>query len=1124
MSALPDAAARAEALDLAHHILAMAPAGSGKTGLLVQRMLRALATVEEPEQVVAITFTNKAAAEIRNRVLEALRAALHGPAPGDVHGAESHAAATRLLAHDRACGWHLLDAPARLRATTIDSFNAQLATQLPLSSGLGGPVRIADDAWPLYAEAVTRLFAELEDRDLAAEDRNALQVLLRLADNRIDRLLPRLADMLARREQWLPRLLRASDEAWESAESELLHLMIEHSLHELQNLLGDATCTELVLIAHEAAQQHELFAWATDIEAWPDASADALPQWRQLIGLLLTNSGGLRKKGGISIKSGFIKGQAYTARMKDLCEGWDGDGGLEAACVAVRKLPDADYPESLRELKRALLRVMRRLAAHLRIVFGERGETDFQQIAQSALAALRPPGEDGAAYGEALLASDRRIRHLLVDEMQDTSEAQIALLLQLTEGWQPGDGRSLFLVGDPQQSIYAFRKAEVRLFLDLWREQRLGELPLRRLALSANFRSLPAVVDWFNAAFERIFPPQEDADIGLVPFSPSVPQRNSAPGGVEILGFAREQEDAAALRIAADAAQLIQGGSVAVLGRTRGVLAPVIRALRARGLSPACQDIDALAALPAVRDYVATARALWHPADRLSWTQLLRAPFVGLSWADLLVLSRGQRDRPWPERLRERADDAALSEEGRARVARLLAALEACARDAALRTHLADRTEALWQALGGPGCIDRDELDDLRATQRLLRQHSRGGGIADLEALQRGLDQLYASPRAGQIQVMTVHKAKGLEFDHVLLVGTHKGPRNEDKPLWHLRALRGAELLVPQPPQTLAEDDPAHRLYDWVHEQHVAERRAETLRLLYVAVTRAKRSLRLYACADTDDAGFPKFAAHSFARLLEPVIAPQWSAFAQTADSQAAADRDASVPRAPRLPLDYRFEPALTGLYRPVETRTLKPSEAVLDAQDNKLEWRAEDIAPGDIYAQLVGTLYHETLEKIAKDGLAAWSDRGASRRDSLAAGLRRMGLPAPQVDAAVSRVLELVARTLDSERGRWILDTKPWARNEYHLAAYLDDRWVSAVIDRCFEDADGTLWIIDYKAAARPVEASLLDAYVAQAGQRYASQMEVYVRLLGGLMPGRTIRAALYFAETAQLLEAGAA
>lgn len=1121
---LPDAAARTAALNLEHHVLVMAPAGSGKTGLLVQRMLRALATVEEPEQVVAITFTNKAAAQIRNRVLEALRAALHGPAPDDAHGAESHAAATRLLAHDRARGWHLLDAPARLRATTIDSFNAQLATQLPLSSGLGGPVRIAEDAWPLYAEAVTRLFAELEDRQLASEDRDALQVLLRLADNRIDRLLPRLADMLARREQWLPRLLRASDEAWESAESELLHQMIESSLLDLQGVLGDTRCTELVLIAHEAAQQHELFAWATELEAWPDATADALPQWRQLIGLLLTNSGGLRKKGGISISSGFLKGQAYTARMKELCDGWDGDSRLEAAAVAVRKLPHADYPESLRHLKRALLRVMRRLAAHLRVIFGERGETDFQQIAQSALAALRPPGDEGAAYGEALFASDRRIRHLLVDEMQDTSEAQIDLLLQLTEGWQPGDGHSLFLVGDPQQSIYAFRKAEVRLFLDLWREQQLGELPLRCLALSANFRSLPAVVDWFNAAFERIFPPREDADIGLVPFSPSVPQRDAAAGGVAILGFAREQGAAAALRIAADAAQLIQSGSVAVLGRTRGVLAPVIRALRARGLSPACQDIDALAALPAVRDYVATARALWHPADRLSWTQLLRAPFVGLSWAELLVLSRGQHDRPWPERLRERADDAALGEAGRARVARLLAALQACARDATLRTHLADRTEALWQALGGPGCIDRDELDDLRATQGLLRQHTRGSGITDLEALQRGLDQLYAAPRAGQIQVMTVHKAKGLEFDHVLLVGTHKGPRSEDKPLWHLRALRGTELLVPQPPQTLAEDDPAHRLYDWVHEQHVAERRAETLRLLYVAVTRAQRSLRLYACADTDDTGLPKFAAHSFARLLEPVIAPQWSACAQSADGEAAAEREASVPRAPRLPLDYRFEPALAGLYRPLETRTLKPSEAVLDAQDNKLQWRAEDIAPGDMYAQLVGTLYHETLEKIAQDGLAAWSDRGRSRRDSLAAGFRRMGLPAPQVDAAVSRVLELVARTLDSDRGRWILETKRWSRNEYHLAAYLDDRWVSAVIDRCFEDADGTLWIIDYKAAARPVEPPMLDAYVAQAAQRYASQLAVYVRLLGGLMPGRTIRAALYFAETAQLLEAGAA
>ncbi|MGV2480132.1 UNVERIFIED_CONTAM: UvrD-helicase domain-containing protein, partial [Salmonella enterica subsp. enterica serovar Weltevreden] len=121
--------------------------------------------------------------------------------------------------------------------------------------------------------------------------------------------------------------------------------------------------------------------------------------------------------------------------------------------------------------------------------------------------------------------ADARIRHLLVDEMQDTSEGQLELLRQLTQDWQAGDGRSLFLVGDPQQSIYAFRKAEVRLFLELWESRRLGTLALTPLRLNANFRCDAALVGWFNAAFTRIFPPRADTERGIVPFSPSVALR-----------------------------------------------------------------------------------------------------------------------------------------------------------------------------------------------------------------------------------------------------------------------------------------------------------------------------------------------------------------------------------------------------------------------------------------------------------------------------------------------------------------------------------------------------------------------------------------------------------------------
>lgn len=1110
---LPDFAARERALALDRHVLAMAPAGSGKTGLLVARMLRALSSADEPEQVVAITFTNKAAAEIRNRVLGLLRKAqVTAPADAAPHEAQVLGFARDLLVHDARRGWQLLEHPQRLRAQTIDGFNAQLAAQLPLLSGLGGPMRVADDAWPLYVDAILRLFAELEDASLADADREAISRVLRLADNRIDRLLPALTDLLSRRDQWLGRVAQ-DDRHWEQAEAEVLQQLVMEGLHSFREALGSASCDPLMALLREGSTQSELLGWCGGLEHWPEPTVESHAWYRQLTSLIITKGGELRKT--VNKNDGFVAKAAYTQQMKAWLESCQGDEQLAAAARAVRALPDPEFPLPLRQLQHALLRVMRRLAAHLRVVFGESGQTDFSQIAQSALAALRPDG----GYGDALLAADRRIRHLLVDEMQDTSDAQIELLRQMTQDWQAGDGRSLFLVGDPQQSIYAFRKAEVRLFLQLWSERRIGSLPLECVQLRANFRSEPAVVQWFNAAFSAVFPSQADEVLGAVPFSASEPQCAAGEGGVSVAAFDAGEDERAAESAADAASHLVKSGSVAILARARAHLAPVIRALRARGQVPACQDIDPLASEPVVRDYIALARALWHPQDRLHWAVLLRAPFVGLSWRDLLVLSRGRTQRAWPERIIEALDDAALSDEGRLRLQRLVAALEQTGLDASVRGQLAERAEAIWHALGGPGCVSGAELSDLQSAMRLLRAHSRNGGIDDLEALQRGLGQLYAEARAGRIQVMTVHKAKGLEFDHVLLLGCNRKPRNEDRPLWHFKRTRHGEVLVPRPPDVLPADDPAHRLYNYLHELHVQERRNESLRLLYVAATRAKSTLALYVCAQTGEDGRPRFAAQSFAQLLAPVIADTFHVEPREVPEQP--QTAAGPPRAPRLPLSYQYR-AETGLYRPQESRTLRPSEGVLNAVEDRRESRevAAPAEPGTRYAQLVGTLYHQALERIAIDGLEAWRDGGHSRRPALASGFRRQGLPEPQVEQAVDRVLQLIGQTLASPTGRWLLSAKPWARNEYHIAGYRDGRWVAAVIDRCFTDEDGSLWLIDYKAAERPLGAEAVEAYVAQAVERYRKQLQTYADLLRVLRPAQRLRAALYFPEVDRLAE----
>ena len=1108
---LPDAAAREAALDLDAHVLVTAPAGSGKTGLLVHRMLRALAVVEQPEQVVAITFTNKAAAEIRARVLDTLREA-QLPAD-DAHTQALRESARAVLARDAQQAWHLLAQPARLGALTIDAFCAQLGAQLPLLSGLGGAIAVAEDARPLYLEAITQLFGEIEDASVPAPDRAALARILRLNSNRLDRLVDPLIGLLQRREQW--QKAGFGDEEDAATDAAALRALIEPALRDFNAVLPAADRSEwLSILRVGAVHAPEQLGWAGGVESWPAPTAENVAPYRALANLLLTAGGEIRRPGGINKTQGFLPRLDYTLRYKSWLEAHQDDAVLATRAEALRSLPDARMPEDLRQLRRDWKRLLWRLAAHLRVSFAQAQQADFAQLAQSALEALAP----GGGYGDALLAADRRIHHLLVDEMQDTSESQVELLLRLTAGWSAGDGRSLFLVGDPQQSIYAFRKAEVRLFLRLWEDRALGPLPLRTLGLSTNFRSRPQVVNWFNRAFAQIFPPRVDLLRGAVPFTASVAMRADEPGtGVAVRAFATAEEEAQA--VADDAAARVgPDASVAVLAGTRRSLEPIIRALRAKGLTPACQDLDPLAALPEVRDLLALARALWHPEDRLAWAQVLRAPWVGLSWADLVALSRGQVRQCWPARIEHAlVSNGALSIEARLRLQRLVSALGAADARASLRADLAERTESVWHALGGPMACTRAALDDVRQALRCLREETRGGGIRDLPRLERRLTELYAAPRAGQIQMMTVHKAKGLEFDYVLLAGLNRQARSEDQPPLQFTDLGTLRWCVPKPDPAWQPEHPAQSIYKAVHALHSESRRNETLRLLYVAVTRARKSATLYASGEIDpDTGLLRIAPGGFAALLAPVIGG--ALVPATASSEVATAPAPAIPRAAptalRLPAGIEV-PVDAGLYRPIETRTLRPSEAVLTATEEPEARRDE----GDVEAQHIGSLYHEALQRIAIEGLGAWRDAGASRRHSMAAGLRRRGMPEPMVEPAVERVISLLDRTLASETGRWLLAPWSWAQSEYPLAGWRDGRWISAVIDRCFEDEQGVLWVIDYKTSARPVEPSHAESYVVAGELRYRAQVQAYADLIAALRPGRVVRGALYFAEVDRLV-----
>src|SRR5690606_20633726 len=305
--------------------------------------------------------------------------------------------------------------------------------------------------------------------------------------------------------------------------------------------------------------------------------------------------------------------------------------------------PDPCYADAQWQALADLRVVLRRAAAELRIEFAERQAIDFVELALAAQQALG----SGDGPSDLLLALDYRIQHILVDEFQDTSHGQLRLLETLTAGWTPGDGRTLFLVGDPMQSIYRFRDADMSLFLKVRRDG-IGSVRLEPLTLTQNFRSAPAVIDWINTTFARAFPDADDIGRGEGRFAPS---RAARP----LRSDAEHDEIAVALAVVEGERREHPDRSIAVLVRSRTRLGGLRERLRGRGLAVNAVEIEPLRERQAVQDLIGLTRALLHPADDVAWLGVLRAPWCGLGWHDLALLAERRGEPSGPDATRDPA-------------------------------------------------------------------------------------------------------------------------------------------------------------------------------------------------------------------------------------------------------------------------------------------------------------------------------------------------------------------------------------------------------------------------------------------------------------------------------------
>ncbi len=1203
----PDQAQRLRALDTSRSVLVRAPAGSGKTNLLTRRFLRLLGEVDDPGEIVAITFTKAAAAEMRQRILGELEKAADAAAPPAADDSFSmESLAQRALARSRTLGWDLLNLPAQLRISTIDSFCRELALQQPILSGLGGTLDVHEQPKELYRRAARRTLDQIGKNH--AELSAAIEMLLLWRDNSWRDLENQLAAMLARRDQWMHNFVLDRAPNWDALREQLerpfareirvlltgldlLFAQTPGALEEAHNLARFACAQSGGALYRELAE-------LADFPASPYATADELQEAHRaylcLAELLLTSSG-FRQR--VDKRHGFpAEAREEKARLAALIATLKNEPAFEIAFAALGDLPPARYPEEDWAIVRACFALLRHAAAELRVVFAENAAADFVEVAQIALRALR--GEDGLPNDTAQAVADD-IRHLLIDEFQDTSRRQHQLLAHLIAAWSGRDDRTCFVVGDPMQSIYFFRDADAELFP---RTEQLGlevpgDLPLRfdPVLLTANFRTAPTLVDQLNRTFARIFtgedgitfvkaetardssrecgphlvsgePPRLQLHCAFMPSSRSG-SRGLSPDEKQAI---EAQRDSALLKQTEEIAACVRGHlekmdearargekyRVAVIGRARKSLTPVAQALRNARIPFRAVELEELQNQPEIIDALALARALLNPEDRVAWLGVLRAPWCGLSLADLHTLTSADdetiKSRPIPDLLVERTH--LLSENGQSAAARLLdtVAFAGRLRSSQLAAALGTWLEQVWLHLGGAQCVDaaaRTNLDLLWTTLDALPQ-----GEPDLlgPALGIALDDLKALPDPAAdsdygVQLMTIHGAKGLEFEVVIVPDLQAGAANNKSGMlsWLERGLPPdadaedpdeiTEFLV-APLQPKGNDRGAMK--KWVDKVRSERERLESRRLLYVAATRAREELHLFARpefkAEEDGSLSLLDPGESLLKTAWPALRgevqqklEEWHAEASSpasdshiVQSLAASAGNVLAMSAPQDAADLK-PIRLRRLPSNFQPRPIAFSSTI--DEPNTGAGQLYERHEGGLVARALGKAVHELFQRLAQlltiDTIDTARNSLAQLNPRIEANLRAAGIDAAQSRRIAAQSLAIVLNAASDPNAQWILAPHAGAASEARWTGVVEGSLRTVQIDRVFRagstpqstDSSSTWWIVDYKTAheegLNPTDA------LPSLRRIFAPQIDAYAKVLRNLHGADVaLRGGLYY------------
>ena len=1027
-----------------------APAGSGKTSILTKRFLSLLLQVKKPTEIIALTFTNKAAQEMKNRIRSALKNSQNdGILNKIIHKIKRHA---------EKLNWDQ-NFEDQLRIMTIDKLALQVINQAPILDNAGLNYQTDENPDEIYMQAINE----------SLNQSNVASAILDYVENDQRKLNAQLINILKKRDQWLTDLTFYVGKDLEEIKGEYIKYANqeqEQICSKIKDELSEDIINDIQLIMQSIS---------------PEIKKIDFQFWLAFSNLVLTKEGSFRKQ--FDKRHGITNdeaGKQLKIKIADLLLKLSNKNNILYQLNKVNYCNNfINFLPLLPDLILLLIDINQRLMT----LFTKLRTFDFSQIILNASRVLE--------QSNLALILDEKITHILVDEFQDTNYAQLKFIELLTQNFAGDPEKTFFAVGDPMQSIYRFRKAEVEIFKKIQLQQRLGDLHVSPLQLKTNFRSNQKIIEWLNTNICHLFPATDNIELGSIAFNASIVGRNEDMGtGIKphAIIIDSDNNDTIYQTEAIYVAKLLQtvkqknpAYKIAVLTRSRSHLNELITTIKRdfKDLPIQAIEINSIKNNQTFEDIYMLTKALFNFDDKIAWMALLRSPIIGLKNRELaLIFENNHHLNTWSI-LNDNNLLKTLNEQSAKRLHKLIIIIK---NNIDLRGRVSQSyfIESIWRQLNGDkAMINFEDMHVVDNFLNLVDQSSHNLLSIDFTRLEKLIDETYISDidsHPNPIQFLTIQKSKGLEYDAVIIPNMNKTTVNEPHSLF----LMDKKLIS----MINMTDEP--NLYDYHRYKEKERLRNEYSRLLYVAITRAKHECHLITSMSKDKIDSPSPCNEgSFASLLWPSINK---------------DLVEIKPNSQQNPYN-EFIPKLRRLKDHFFEGNLKTNNEIYDGQ--------HEVYINQSFSNLeieIGIILHKILELIVKKQLFI-DNLSKNSLNYFEDYFTYYRFSKDDTSYAIEQIKIAIHKLKTTQDGQWI--TNQFEDDLSEMKYSIDDlgQSISLIPDRTFIE-NNVRWIVDYKFTK--------NSDLEKIALSYRSQLEGYKKIFEH---DRNINLAIYFINHGRLV-----